>query len=109
MNFALPLSLAVLVSLAIIMIGSLYIVAPRRIIGGFGLTLPTFDANTFAWLRLKGIRDVASGVAVLTLMLTTNGRTVGILLLVLALIPFGDSRTSWRRVAGERPPSPSMA
>jgi Domain of unknown function (DUF4267) len=39
---------------------------------------------------LKGIRDVTSGLAVLTMMLTTNYRTVGILLLVLALIPFGD-------------------
>jgi hypothetical protein len=29
-------------------------------------------------------------VAVLTLMLTTNSRTVGIVLLVFALIPFGD-------------------
>ena len=56
----------------------------------FGLKPPASDADTRAWLRLKGIRDVASGLAVLTLMLTTDSRTVGIVLLVFAIIPFGD-------------------
>ena len=90
MHSTVPLSIAVLISVGIFVIGFLYIAAPKRIVGGFGLAPPAFDANTFAWLRSKGVRDVASGVAVLTLMLTTDSRTVGILLLVLALIPFGD-------------------
>lgn len=90
MHAALPLSLAVLVSVAILVVGCFYIAAPERILGGFGLKPPAPDADTLAWLRLKGIRDVASGLAVLTLMLTTNSRTVGITLLVFAVIPFGD-------------------
>ncbi len=90
MHTALPLSLAVLVSLAILVIGCFYIAAPKRILGSLGLKPPALDADTLAWLRLKGIRDVACGLAVLTLMLTTDSRTVGILLLVLAVIPFGD-------------------
>jgi len=87
---AIALSLAVLVSVGIIVIGCLYLVSPERILGGFGLKPPAADADTRAWLRLKGIRDIASGLAVLTLMLTTNNRTVGIVFLVFALIPFGD-------------------
>lgn len=87
---AFPLSLAVLVSVAIMVIGCFYIAAPERILGGFGLKPPARDADTLAWLRLKGIRDVASGLAVLTLMLIANSRTVGIILLVFAVIPFGD-------------------
>ena len=90
MHVALPLSLAVLVSTGIVMIGCFYILAPERILGGFGLKPPARDADTRAWLRLKGVRDVTSGVAVLTLLATTDHRTVGILLLVLALIPLGD-------------------
>ncbi len=90
MHSTLPLSLSVLVSLGIVAIGLLYIAVPKKILAGFGLKPPALDVDTLAWLRLKGIRDVVSGVAVLTLMLTTNGRTVGIILLVLALIPFGD-------------------
>ena len=93
MHSAFPLSLAVLVSAGIIVIGGLYLVSPHRILGGFGLKPPAPDADTRAWLRLKGIRDIASGVAVLALMLTTDNRTVGILLLVFAIIPFGDMST----------------
>ena len=90
MHHAFPLSLAVLVSMGIFVIGCFYIASPHRILGGFGLKPPAPDADTHAWLRLKGIRDVASGLAVLTLMLTTDSRTVGIVLLVFAIIPFGD-------------------
>ncbi|ADW71269.1 DUF4267 domain-containing protein [Granulicella tundricola] len=90
MHNAIPLALAILVSVGIIVIGCLYVGSPERILGGFGLKPPAADSDTRAWLRLKGIRDIASGVAVLTLMLTTDSRTVGIILLVLAIIPFGD-------------------
>ncbi len=90
MYSAIPLALAVLVSVGVLAIGGFYLVSPERIVGGFGLRLPAPDTDTRAWLRLKGIRDIASGLAVLTLMLTTNNRTVGIVLLVFAVIPFGD-------------------
>jgi hypothetical protein len=39
---------------------------------------------------LRGIRDVVSGLVVLTMMLTTDVRTVGIALLVEAIVPLGD-------------------
>jgi uncharacterized membrane protein len=90
MHNAIPLSLAALIAVGIIVIGCFYLVSPERISGTFGLKPPASDADTLAWLRLKGIRDVAAGLAVLTLMLTTDSRTVGILLLVFAVIPFGD-------------------
>src|SRR5271170_3763907 len=90
MHNAIPLSLAVLVSVGIIVIGCFYLASPQRILGSFGLRPPAPDADTLAWLRLKGIRDVVAGLAVLTLMLTTDSRTAGIVLLVFAIIPFGD-------------------
>ena len=90
MHNAIPLAVAALVATGIIVIGCFYITSPQRILGGFGLKPPAPDLDTRAWLRLKGIRDVASGLAVLTLMLTTDSRTVGIVLLVFAIIPFGD-------------------
>ena len=90
MHNAIPLSLAVLVSVGIMVIGCFYLVSPERVSGSFGLKPPAPDADTRAWLRLKGIRDLASGLALLTMMLTTDSRTVGIVLLVFAIIPFGD-------------------
>jgi hypothetical protein len=87
---AIPLSLAALMAVAIIVIGCFYLASPERITGSFGLKPPAPDANTRAWLRLKGIRDVASGLVVLTLMLIMGTRSVGIALLVLAITPLGD-------------------
>ena len=87
---AIPLILAALMAVGIIVIGCFYLVSPERISGTFGLKPPASDADTRAWLRLKGIRDVVAGLVVLAMMLTVDGRSVGIALLVLAIIPFGD-------------------
>ena len=90
MHNAIPLILAALIAVGIIVIGCFYLVSPERISRTFGLKPPASDAYTLAWLRLKGIRDVAAGLTLLTLMLTTDTRTAGIVLLVFAIIPFGD-------------------
>lgn len=90
MHNAILLSLAALLAVAIICIGCFYVISPERMTGSFGLKPPAPDADTRAWLRLKGIRDIASGLVVLTLMLTTDARTVGIALLVLVITPLGD-------------------
>ncbi|HTT20918.1 MAG TPA: DUF4267 domain-containing protein [Candidatus Sulfotelmatobacter sp.] len=90
MHNAIPLILATLIGVGIIVIGCFYLLSPERISGSFGLKPLAPDADTRAWLRVKGVRDVASGLALLTMMLTTDARTVGIVLLVFAIIPFGD-------------------
>src|ERR1700680_952112 len=90
MHDAIPLSLAALLAVVIIVIGCFYVISPERMTGSFGLKPPAPDANTRAWLRLKGIRDIVSGLVVLTMMLTTDTRTVGLALLVLAITPLGD-------------------
>ena len=87
---AILLSLAALIAVGVIVIGCFYLVSPGRITGSFGLKPPASDADTRAWLRLKGIRDVASGLVVLTMMLTADRRSLGIALLAFSIIPFGD-------------------
>jgi hypothetical protein len=90
MHNAIPLILAALIAVAIIVIGCFYLASPERVLGSFGLKPPASDADTRAWLRPEGIRDVASGLVVLTMMLTADRRSVRIALLVFAIIPFGD-------------------
>ena len=90
MHNAIPLILAALIAVGIIAIGCFYLASPERILGSFGLKPPATDADTRAWLRPKGIRDVASGLIVLTMMLTADRRLVGLALLVYAIIPLGD-------------------
>ena len=86
---AISLSLAALMVVGIIVIGCFYLVSPERISGSFGLKPPASDADSRAWLRPKGIRDFVAGLVVLTMMLTADRRSVGIVLLVEAIIPFG--------------------
>jgi hypothetical protein len=90
MHQVIPHILAALLAVGIIVIGCFYLVSPERISGTFGLKPPASDADTRAWLRLKGIRDVVAGLVVLAMMLAADRRSVGIALLVEAVIPFGD-------------------
>src|ERR1700752_171621 len=86
----LPVGMALPVSLAIIAIGTQYVVSPTTATRSFGLPLPEDGANIAWWLRLKGVRDIASRLAVLALMTWGTPREVGIILLVEAIIPVGD-------------------
>ena len=90
MHSTIPLILAALLAAGIIVIGFFYLVSPERISGTFGLKPPASDADTRAWLRPKGIRDIAGGLIVLAIMLTADTHLVGIALLVEAVIPLGD-------------------
>jgi hypothetical protein len=90
MHNAIPLILAALMAVGVMVIGCFYLVSPERISGSFGLKPPAPDADTRAWLRLKGIRDVASGLVVLSMALTAESRLAGIALLIFAIVPFGD-------------------
>ena len=86
----LALGVAAVAALAIIVIGALYVSRPRAATRSFGLPLPGDGPNIPAWLRLKGVRDIASGLAVLAMMVWGGPRMVGIILLVEAFIPIGD-------------------
>jgi hypothetical protein len=90
MHNAIPPILAALIAAGIIVIGCFYLASPERVLGSFGLKPPASDADTRAWLRPKGIRDVVAGLVVLTMMLTADMRLVGVALLVEAIIPLGD-------------------
>lgn len=84
------MGVALLAGIGIITIGALYIFNPMAATQSFGLPLPGKSENVAWWLRLKGVRDIASGLVVLALMLWGDSRTLGIVLLVEALIPLGD-------------------
>ena len=86
----LSIGLALLVALAVVAIGALYVASPRTATRSFGLPLPEEGANIAWWLRLKGVRDIASGLTVLAFMALGAPRGVGVILLVEAIIPVGD-------------------
>jgi hypothetical protein len=84
------LGMALLVALAIIAIGTMYIATPTTATRSFGLPFPENGTNIAWWLRLKGVRDIVAGLAVLAFMAWGVPLAVGIILLVEAIIPVGD-------------------
>lgn len=90
MTHSIALGTALLLALAIIAIGIQYIARPLTATRSFGLPLPESGANIAWWLRLKGVRDIVSGLAVLAFMMWGAPGAVGIVLLVEAIIPIGD-------------------
>lgn len=84
------LGLALLLACAIIVIGLGYVARPLAMIGGFGLPLPDTNATTAPWLRLKGVRDITSGLVVLGVMIWGQRHDLGLVLLLEAVIPLGD-------------------
>lgn len=84
------LGMAALLALAIIAVGFQYLLIPLATARSFGLPFPDGGPNIPSWLRLKGVRDVASGLVVLAFMLWGAPRDVGIVLMVEAVIPLGD-------------------
>src|SRR5215813_6803418 len=80
----LALGTALLVALAIIAIGTQYIASPWTATRSFGLPLPENGTNIAWWLRLKGVRDIVAGLAVLAFMMWGAPSGVGDMLLILA-------------------------
>lgn len=84
------IAVALLAAAGIIAIGLMYLSTPRRATLSFGLPLPEEGANLAWWLRLKGVRDVVSGLVVLSVLVWGGSVVAGIVLLVEAIIPLGD-------------------
>ncbi|MFJ9952929.1 DUF4267 domain-containing protein [Kitasatospora sp. NPDC091207] len=84
--------LTVLIALGIGYVGVSYLFVPESTVSGFGLPeWPHGDAAAF--FSIKGIRDLATGIAPLVLLATGQRRALGWLLLVEALIPLDDAVT----------------
>jgi hypothetical protein len=87
---SLAIGVALVLALAIILIGGMYLARPMTAARGFGMPPPVDTAGIAWWLRLKGVRDIASGLVVLAVLAWGDPRMVGLVLLVEAFIPTGD-------------------
>lgn len=84
------IGVALLAAAGIIVTGVMYLSNPRAATQSFGLPLPEEGGNIAWWLRLKGVRDIVSGLVVLALTVWGGPRLLGIVLLIEAMIPVGD-------------------
>ena len=78
-------SLAGLIAVGIIFIGARFVVAPRIAAVGYGVPAAG------AYLSVKGVRDVASGLFLVILMAAGETRLLGWVILAATIIPLADT------------------
>jgi hypothetical protein len=81
-------TLAVLISIFVIYIGISYLLAPQSSAAGFGVPSPPLQSDAF--LFVKGVRDIVSGLVILAVVATAPRRVLGWVLLAEALTAIGD-------------------
>ncbi|MGI5492941.1 DUF4267 domain-containing protein [Microtetraspora malaysiensis] len=70
-------------------VGVSYLLAPQSMAPNFGL--PSWPhGEGVGFLAVKGVRDVVSGLVILTVALAGNRRVLGWVTLAIALTPIGD-------------------
>lgn len=91
-------ALSLLGAAFIIYVGINYLITPVSTASGFGLPAWPAGDDTVAFLNLKGVRDIASGLIILGLLVTKQRFALGVTMLATALIPVGDMITvlSWQ-------------
>ncbi|WP_433554352.1 DUF4267 domain-containing protein [Micromonospora zamorensis] len=83
--------LAALIGVGIIVIGARVFWAPQAATG-FGIPgTPTDDRAFQAWLTVKGVRDIASGLFIFVLIIGATSDLLGWFMLAATVIPTGDA------------------
>ena len=84
-------TLAGLIGAGIIFIGARFIVAPRVAAAGYGVQPHLSQKAAGAYLSVKGIRDIASGLFVFILMAAGATSLLGWVILAATIIPIVDA------------------
>jgi hypothetical protein len=84
-------TLAGLIGAGIIFIGARFIVAPRVAAAGYGVQPDLGQRSAGAYLRVKGVRDIASGLIIFSLMAAGATHPLGWMMLAATIIPLGDA------------------
>ncbi|KUI32435.1 hypothetical protein AU196_16315 [Mycobacterium sp. IS-1742] len=84
-------SLAGLIAAAIMVIGARFVVAPRVAAAGYGVPIDVGGGSARAYLAVKGVRDIASGLFVAVLMIAGATHLLGWVILAATVIPLADT------------------
>jgi hypothetical protein len=83
--------LAGVLAAAIIFIGARFLVAPRAAATGYGVVPDVDRPEIRAYLSVKGVRDIATGLFVIILMIAGATHLIGWVMLAATLIPLADA------------------
>jgi uncharacterized protein DUF4267 len=83
--------LAGLIGVGVIFVGARLIWAPTTA-AGFGIPgTPTEDGDFRAWLSVMGVRDIASGLFILIVLVAGTTHLLGWFMLAATAVPVGDA------------------
>ncbi len=83
--------LAGLIGAGVIFMGTSFFWAPQAAVG-FGIPDTPTEGRTFhAWLAVKGVRDIASGLFILIVLVGGTTHLLGWFMLAASAIPVGDA------------------
>lgn len=83
--------LAGLIAAAIVFIGARFVVAPRVAAAGYGVEPDLEQPSVRAYLSVKGVRDIASGIFVFVLMAAGATHLLAWVILAATIIPLADT------------------
>jgi hypothetical protein len=84
-------TLAGLIGAGIIFIGARFILAPRTAAAGYGVLPDLGQRSVGAYLSVKGVRDIASGLIVFILIAAGATHLLGWVILAATIIPIADA------------------
>ena len=83
--------LAGLAAVGIVFLGARFLIAPRVAAAGYGVLPDVDQAAVRAYLSVKGIRDIATGLFVIILMVARETHLLGWVMLAATTIPLADA------------------
>src|SRR6476646_5888744 len=84
-------TLAGLIAAGLIFIGARFIVAPRVAAAGYGVQPDLGHPSAGAYLSVKGVRDIASGLFLFSLMAAGATHLLGWVILAATIMPLADA------------------
>jgi hypothetical protein len=82
--------IAGLIGVGIIFTGIQFIRQPQAMATGYGVSAPD-GPGVYAYLCVKGVRDIAAGLITLGLLIAASPHILGLFLIIQAATPIGDS------------------
>lgn len=80
-----------LLAVGIIFLGARFLVAPRVAAVGYGVLPDVDETSVRAYLSVKGVRDIATGLFVVILMIARETHLLGWVILAATIIPLADA------------------
>ena len=83
--------LSEIIAVGIIFVGARFLAVPRAAASAYGVPVPLSAGNADAYLAVKAVRDIASGLFIAILLAAADDNALAWFMAAAAIIPTGDA------------------